>query len=172
MEQDGDDNVNVSLSGKTVSKSLNAPVKPTKAMVEDHEVSHLPLRNWCWACVRGRGKSIHHKAVDKPEAISTVSVDYGFFGAPGEAPLQSVAGKDLPVLVSKDRDPPTGTGALFAHPVPHKGLKDKYDRVDEYPVKVLVKDLNSMGYKRVNMKKRPRKCFISGGRRYQSHVER
>ena len=41
MEQDGDDNVNVSLSGKTVSKSLNAPVKPTKAMVEDHEVSHL-----------------------------------------------------------------------------------------------------------------------------------
>ena len=53
MEQDGDDNVNVSLSGKTVSKSLNAPVKPTKAMVEDHEVSHLPFRNWCQACVRG-----------------------------------------------------------------------------------------------------------------------
>ena len=35
---------------------------------------------------------------------------------------------------------------FFAHPVPHKGLKDKYDRVDEYPVKVLVKDLNSLGF--------------------------
>ena len=124
MDQDG----NVSLSGKTISKSMNAPVKPTKAMVEDHEVSHLPFRNWCWACVRGRGKRVHHKAVNKPEAISTVSVDYGFFGALGETPLQSVAGKDLPVLVSKDRDPPTGAGAVFAHPVPHKGLKDKFDR--------------------------------------------
>ena len=155
MEQDGDNNdsnIHDGMSGKTVSKSMNAPVKPTKAMVEDHEVSHLPFRNWCQACVRGRGKSIHHRAVDKPEAISTVSVDYGFFGAPGEAPLQSVAGKDLPVLVSKDRDPPTGTGAVFAHPVPHKGLKDRFDRVDEYPVKALVKDLNSLGYKRVNMK--------------------
>ena len=93
MEQDGDDNMNPDklTSGKTISKSLNAPVKPTKAMVEDHEVSHLPFRNWCQACVRGRGKSIHHRAVDKPEAISTVSVDYGFFGALGEAPLQSVA---------------------------------------------------------------------------------
>ena len=97
-------------------------------------------------------KSVHHKAVNKPEAISTVSVDYGFFGALGETPLQSVSGKDLPVLVFKDRDPPTGTGALFAHPVTHKGLKDKEDNVDEYPVKVLVKDLNALGYKRVNMK--------------------
>ena len=55
MDQDGDDNPDVD-AGKTISKSMNAPVKPTKAMVEDHEVSHLPFRNWCQACVRGRGK--------------------------------------------------------------------------------------------------------------------
>ena len=28
--------------------------KPTKKEVEEHEVTHLPYRNWCWACVQGR----------------------------------------------------------------------------------------------------------------------
>ena len=44
MDQDGDDTADVGMSGKTVSKSMTAPVKPTKAMVEDHEVSHLPFQ--------------------------------------------------------------------------------------------------------------------------------
>ena len=31
---------------------LLAPVLPTKAEVEAHNVSHLPSRSWCSACVR------------------------------------------------------------------------------------------------------------------------
>ena len=35
----------------TVSKAMSGPVKPTAKMVEDHNVSHLPFRNWCSSCV-------------------------------------------------------------------------------------------------------------------------
>ena len=132
----------------TASKAMVAPVKPTKQMIADHEVSHLPFRSWCAACVRGRAKSHpHFKCQEREGELSTFSVDYGFFGSPGETPVQAVSGKDLPVLVAYDRKSKT----IFAHPVPHKGL-EKDGKVDEYPVRVLVKDLDRLGYKRVNGK--------------------
>ena len=131
-----------------MNDNYKAPIQPTKKMIEDHEVSHLPFRSWCTACLRGRAKSHpHHQVRDRPEAVSTFSVDYGFFGSPGETPLQTVSGKDLPVLVAYDRK----SRAVFAHPVPHKGLM-KDDKLDEFPVKVLVRDLDRLGYKRVNGK--------------------
>ena len=115
----------------TASRAMTAPIQPTKKMIEDHEASHLPFRNWCAACVRGRAKSMPHRTShEKDEAISTFSIDYGFFGSPGETPIQSVAGKDLPVLVAYDRK----YRAIFAHPVPHKGLK-RDGLVDDCPVK-------------------------------------
>ena len=103
----------------TSSVAMKQPVRPTRKMIEDHEVSHIPFRDWCSACVRGRAKSCQHRRSDKAEALSTFSVDYGFFGTPSEAPLQAIAGKDLPVLVGKDRQ----SGAIYSHPVPHKGLQ-------------------------------------------------
>ena len=42
------------------------PVLPSKAEVEAHNVSHLPFRSWCSACVRARGLSLgHHKVGTK-----------------------------------------------------------------------------------------------------------
>ena len=135
------------VSEQTVSKAMHQPIKPTKQMIEDHEVSHIPFRDWCSACVRGRAKACQHRRVQKDEALTTYSVDYGFFGSPGEAPLQSVADKDLPVLVGEDRKSKT----IHAHPVPHKGLQ-KEGNVDEYPVKCMCRDLDLLGYKRLNLK--------------------
>ena len=133
---------------RTGSSAMTSPIKPTRKMIEDHEVSHIPFRSWCTACVRGRAKSAGHRRIkDRDVEVSTFSVDYGFFGSPGETPLQSVAGKDLPVLIAYDRK----SGGIFAHPVPHKGLM-KDDKVDDYPVKVLAKDLDRLGYKKVNGK--------------------
>ena len=40
---------------------------------------------------------------------------------------------------------------IYSHPVPRKGLQ-KEGETDEYPVKVLVRDLDLLGYKRVNFK--------------------
>jgi hypothetical protein len=68
------------------SSAMKAPMQPTKKMIGDHEVSHLPFRNWCAACVRGRGKSMQHRSLDEQETVSTFSIDYGFFGSPGETP--------------------------------------------------------------------------------------
>ena len=65
-------------------KHVPAPVLPSKAEVEAHNVSHLPFRSWCSACVRGRGLSFGHRKVDTKtkvaEQIPAVSVDYRFFG--------------------------------------------------------------------------------------------
>jgi hypothetical protein len=131
----------------TGSSAMTAPIQPTKKIIEDHEVSHLPFRNWCAACVRGGGKSVHHRSLDKQETVLTFSIDYGFFGSPGETPLKTVAGEDLPVLVGYDRK----AKAVFAHPVLREGLQ-KEGHVCEYPVKVIVKDSNRLGYKKVNGK--------------------
>ena len=63
---------------ETASKALSSPPQPTPQMIEDHRASgHLPFRSWCPACVRGRGKSVAHKQVDRSEeAVPTISIDY------------------------------------------------------------------------------------------------
>ena len=45
-------------------KHVPAPILPSKAEVESHNVSRLPFRSWCFACVRGRGLSLGHRKVD------------------------------------------------------------------------------------------------------------
>ena len=82
-------------------------------------VSHIPYRAWCSHCVRGRGKSFAHRRVNRqedPEEVPVVSIDYGFFGAPGELPADAVGGAQMPVLVVRDRK----SKALFSHLVPSK----------------------------------------------------
>ena len=117
----------------TDSVAMSAPMQPTKQMIEDHEVSHLPFRSWCTACVCGGAKSCAHYEQDKSQVVyNTYSVDYGFFGVPGQVPFEAVAGKDLSVLVGYDRK----TKCPFAHPVPHKGL-EKNSVESLYPVKVM-----------------------------------
>ena len=69
------------------AKPLPIPAKPTPEMIAAHEFSHLPFRSWCSHCVRGRGKSFQHRRVQHDqddEARPVVSLDYAFFGAPGE----------------------------------------------------------------------------------------
>ena len=33
---------------------FRSPGNPTKAEIEDHDVTHLPYRSWCSHCVRGK----------------------------------------------------------------------------------------------------------------------
>ena len=42
--------------GKREVVKLANPVEPSQAEKEEHEMTHLPFRNWCRHCVRGRGK--------------------------------------------------------------------------------------------------------------------
>ena len=36
---------------------------PTQAEVDRHNLTHLPFRNWCPHCMRGRGKEAPRRAV-------------------------------------------------------------------------------------------------------------
>ena len=126
------------VAEETPSKALAAPVQPTEQIIEDHRASgHLPFRNWCSACVRGRGRSYSHIQRDKSEeVVTTISIDYGFFGSE-ESP-----DKEIPVLVVKDRR----SKALWAHLVPSKGVENPH------VYRSLFKDLNSTGYKKIILK--------------------
>ena len=44
-------------------RHVPAPVLPSEAEVEAHNVSLLPFRSWCSACVRGRGLSLGHRVL-------------------------------------------------------------------------------------------------------------
>ena len=94
-------------------KHVPGPVLPSKAEVESHNVSRLPFRSWCSACVRGRGFSLRHRKVHtktkEAEQMPTVSVDCGVFGA-------------LPVLIVLDRQ----SEGIWSHQVPSKGVTHPY----------------------------------------------
>ena len=122
-------------------KHVLTPISPSKAEVDSHIVSHLPFRSWCSAGVRGRGLSLGHRKVDtktkEAEQITTVSVDYGFFGQP-----EARARDALPVLIVRDRK----SRGIWNHPVPSKGV------THPYPARALMVDLDFVGYRRVILK--------------------
>ena len=44
---------------------ITKPCRPSAAEVEAHNVTHIPFRNWCEVCVRGRAQDMGH--VSKPK---------------------------------------------------------------------------------------------------------
>ena len=111
---------------------LSVPFQPTEKMIREHEISHLPYRNWCVACVRGRGRSDPHRTRndnrDEP-LFPIISVDY-------------IADQHQPILVLVDR----ASKSHWAHIVLQKGIGHPY------PVAAVLTDLRRSGYKKVIMK--------------------
>ena len=62
----------------TRPKPTAAPNQPSKEEVEQHMVTHLPFRDWCPHCVRGKSGSKPHKSNQGVHEIPTVAVDYMF----------------------------------------------------------------------------------------------
>ncbi len=48
------------------AKPYNNPKNPTKAEVMKHELTHLPFRNWCRFCVRGKSSNSQHRKHQEP----------------------------------------------------------------------------------------------------------
>ena len=60
--------------------------------VEQHELTHLPLRNWCTHCVRAMGKeSPHHGS--SPGGVPKFATDHMFMGKDG-TPITIPAGNE------------------------------------------------------------------------------
>ena len=127
----------------------NSPSDPTSRKIEDRVLTgHASFRSWCAACVQGRGRAERHQGKGRKELedgskVAVVSWDYCFVGArnrTGEVEVEQRG--DSSVLVMHDGV----TKSIFAHVTPAKGV--------DFPscekmVKMIVKDLDNLGYHRV-----------------------
>ena len=121
---------------ENIRKMLD-PRRPAKQEVEDHELFHLPYRNWCPDCVRAKGKELdHRKSLEEPRGLSEYSFDYCF---PGDE-----FGYKLTILSGKEKV----TGMNFATAVPTKGASGKFasdktvefmEEVGDKATKVIIK---------------------------------
>jgi len=115
---------------------MRDPGAPTRAEVDQHNITHLPFRSWCPSCVTGQAKDRAHKRdVVEDKAIDEVVFDYGFLGSEGVK-------ETVPVQIMKD----VRRGMIFAHVVPRKGL------ADDFGVGEIILDLEKLGLKRVILK--------------------
>ena len=96
-------------------RSLGDPRLPSSKEVEEHYLTHVPYRNWCPHCIRGRGKDLdHRRALDDERKIREFSFDYCF---PGDE-----KGVRVTVLVGRERV----TGMTMASVVPTKGTSGQF----------------------------------------------
>ena len=99
LEEDEEDEVQV--GGERVAQKMIDPKLPSKEEVEKHMVTHLPFRNWCRDCVRGRGIEMSHKKADpkREREVPEFHMDFAF---PGEESVGETA-DNLIVLVVRER---------------------------------------------------------------------
>ena len=96
--------------GIRFTKNVKDPLMPSKQEVDEHQLTHLPYRNWCRHCVRGRGKQTPHQASKGSTGLPEISFDFCFVGEEGE-PVKTVA-----ILCARDRH----TKMLMASVTPTK----------------------------------------------------
>ena len=89
------------------------------------------------------------------EAHPVVSLDYAFFGAPGEIEQKAIGGAKMPVLVVKDRF----SKAMFTHLLPSKGIEHFY------PEAALLRDIRVFGLCTVDFEVRSRNCHFGTDKR-------
>lgn len=74
--------------GETVTKkvkTIKAPEQPSIREREEHEITHMPYRTWCDACVKGKAVTPHHRKLPEEHksiqgGIPRISMDYLFMG--------------------------------------------------------------------------------------------
>jgi len=87
------------------------PRQPSEEERRDHNLTHLPYRNWCQHCVKGRGREADHKKLkEQSEGLHELHFDYMFMGP------ENQPGKTLTILVVKERR----TKMVMATAVPSK----------------------------------------------------
>ena len=118
------------------AQPLFRPDRPTPEMIAAHEVSHLPYRSWCRACVAGRGRAFQHKASTQESTVPVVSMDYVYFNERSD-------GSGLLTVVLRDRH----SKAIFSHLLPCKGTTGS-----THPERAILVGLTFLGYKKLVLK--------------------
>ena len=114
--ESGEEPGRIGVEGEEVAmKKLGDPRLPSEREIEEHNFTHVPYRNWCPHCVRGRGKDLdHRRSTEDDRRIREFSFDYFF---PGDE-----RGKRVTVLAGRERM----TGMTMAAVVPAKGSSGQY----------------------------------------------
>ena len=124
---------------KVEVKTLRSPSRPTQAEVDEHNVSHIPFRDWCPFCVQGAAPNRHHSPMGNQEyQIPHIACDYCFLGDEGQGEDKET----LIVQVAVDLN----TRCVFAHAVPRKGAAHEHG-ADE-----VCRDIEALGYRDIVFK--------------------
>ena len=126
-------------------KLIKVPVKPSKSEVEVHMTTHIPYRDWCPHCVRGRGlndKHVKGRGSHGDDPHPTIGMDYGFLITKEFADTDDRDRQCGPMLVSKDLK----HGMVLSMVVPEKGASSPW-----VPRRV-AKWIDSLGYNKVIVK--------------------
>ena len=89
---------------------MSDPKEPSEEEKKEHMKTHLPFRNWCRHCIRGRGKEAAHRKQEGCTGLPEVHFDYAFMGDEADA------GNTVPMLVARVR----GIRMTLATAVPRK----------------------------------------------------
>ena len=123
-------------------KTRAPPKQPSAEEVENHMVSHLPFRDWCPHCLRGKSGSKPHRNTQGKHEIPTVALDYMFMHSEQEEGEES----GMPIMVTKDLlNCSTGTGMLSASVLVQKGVCPQ-------AVRKLSSEIGKLGHKEVVLK--------------------
>ena len=95
-EDQEDDEVSGPSEETRTPVKMNDPHAPSQKEREQHEMTHLPFRSWCWKCVFGRGKEMLHRRNKDEKVMPEVHLDFMFFG-PKDSPQNTV-----PCLVMRE----------------------------------------------------------------------
>ena len=113
-----------------------APKKPTKREVEEHEVLHERYEAWCRHCVRGRGRNRPHRRVERnkeneDERVPRISMDYNSVSENDEK-----VGTWLTMVDSKSK-------AVWSRVVQGKGVCEE----TEWVIRAIVEELDDWGFR-------------------------
>ena len=65
-------------TGMRKTRRTRDPLLPTKDELHEHEKTHLPYKDWCPHCVRGRGREMAKKRTQEEDGMPEIHIDYCF----------------------------------------------------------------------------------------------
>ena len=119
--------------------------KPTQMEREEHEATHVPLRDWCAHCMMGRGRTHHHIAKQKSEDESRkpiIAMDYFFMRMESAPSVQAISEESITcVAVKEDRHRNIMSSVALT-----KGVEEPLT------VKRVVKFIDLLGHREITLK--------------------
>ena len=154
----------VQVQGAAETMHLRAATSPqtpsAKAMEEHRSGGHIPFRDWCRFCIKGRGLEDQHRPAIEESSIPVVGLDYFFItagdikrkaelqyekSAAGDESFQQDIrnGKVIKCLIVRC----SNTNVIFGHCIPYKGAGEY-----QYVASLVVQAVEWLGHTRLILK--------------------